>query len=87
MKRIAERANEMARNLRPADVAKILPESDRRDSAVVVAQLEKRFIAGKLSEKHRQILRDYLEPLSDLADQDIRHAIRLIMSTPEYQLA
>jgi hypothetical protein len=51
-----------------------------------VAKLEKRFIAGPLSDKHRQVLRDYLEPRTELNDQDIRHAIRLIMSTPEYQV-
>jgi uncharacterized protein (DUF1800 family) len=85
MKRIAERANEMARNLVPADVSKIVTDSDRHDVNALVAKLEKRFISGQLSEKHRQVLRDYLEPRSELTDQDIRHAIRLIMSTPEYQ--
>jgi uncharacterized protein (DUF1800 family) len=86
MKRIADRANEMARQLRPADVAKIIPEDERADSQAVIAKLEKRFIQGQLSEKHRQVLRDYLEPRTDLNDQDIRHAIRLLMSTPEYQV-
>ena len=55
-------------------------------TSVVMAKLEKRFIQGQLTEKHRQILRDYLEPRADLADEDIRHAIRLLMSTPEYQV-
>jgi hypothetical protein len=31
-------------------------------------------------------LRDYLDSRGELDDDDIRHAIRLIMSTPEYQL-
>jgi uncharacterized protein (DUF1800 family) len=86
LKMVAERANAMARQLRPADVAKIISDDDRRDQRAVIAQLEKRFIQGQLTEKHRQILRDYLEPHTNLDDQDIRHAIRLLMSTPEYQV-
>jgi hypothetical protein len=86
LKRIAERANEMARQLSPADVGKIIGDDDRRDSAAVIAKLEKHFIQGHLTEAHRQVLRDYLEPRADLNDQDIRHAIRLLMSTPEYQV-
>jgi uncharacterized protein (DUF1800 family) len=85
-KLIAAVANEQARRLSPADVANIIRDDQRTDSSTVIAALEKRFIAGQLTEKHRQVLRDYLEPRADLNDQDIRHAIRLIMSTPEYQL-
>jgi uncharacterized protein (DUF1800 family) len=86
LKRIAERANEMARQLRAADVGKIISDDDRRDARTVIAKLEKHFIQGQLTEAHRQVLRDYLEPRTDLNDQDIRHAIRLLMSTPEYQV-
>ena len=83
---MAERANRMAQNLAPADVGKMISEDDRRDHNSVIAKLEKRFIQGQLTEKNRQVLRDYLEPRTDLNDQDIRHAIRLLMSTPEYQV-
>jgi uncharacterized protein (DUF1800 family) len=85
-KMIAERANQMARLMRPADVNKIISDEERRDAQAVIAKLEKWFIQGRLTEKHRQVLRDYLEPLSELDDADIRHAVRLLMSTPEYQL-
>jgi hypothetical protein len=40
-----------------------------------------------LNEKQESALREYLEAREDPSDQDIRGAIRLIMSTPEYQLA
>lgn len=83
---IAERANQMARKMVPADVSKIIKEDERDDHNAIIAKLEKWFITGELSEKHRQVLRDYLEPRAALDDQDIRHAIRLIMSTPEYQV-
>ena len=86
LKKIADRANELARRLRPADVEKLISDDERTDPAAVIAKLEKYFIQGQLTEKHRQVLRDYLEARTDLDDQDIRHAIRLIMSTPEYQL-
>jgi len=84
--KVAERANEMARQLRPADVEKIISNEDRHDANTIIAKLEKRFIQGQLTEPHRQVLREYLEPRTDLNDQDIRHAIRLLMSTPEYQV-
>jgi hypothetical protein len=86
LQRLAERANEMANQLRPADVSRLVSEEDRHDHAALIAKLEKRFIQGPMNEKHRQVLQDYLEPRADLDDQDIRHAIRLIMSTPEYQV-
>jgi uncharacterized protein (DUF1800 family) len=85
-KKIAERANQMANQLRPADISNIISDDDRRDKNAVIAKLEKRFIQGQLTDKHRQVLRDYLEPRTDLEDQDIRHAVRLLMSTPEYQI-
>jgi uncharacterized protein (DUF1800 family) len=84
--RMAERANEMARQIRPADIGKIIGNDDRRDPNAIITELEKRFIQGQLTEKHRQVLRDYLESHSELNDQDLRHAIRLLMSTPEYQV-
>lgn len=86
LKKIAERANRAAQGLRPADVEEIISEEDRKDKGKVIAKLEKRFIRGRLTEAHRQVLRDYLEPREELTDDDIRHAIRLMMSTPEYQL-
>jgi uncharacterized protein (DUF1800 family) len=86
LKQIADIANAMAHFLRPADAEKIVPDDQRRDANAVIAHLEKRFIVGELTEKHRQVLRDYLEPRSDLNDNNVRHAIRLLMSTPEYQI-
>ncbi len=83
---IAERANEMARNLEPIDVAKIVGQEDRRDKERLLASLERRFLQARLSDKQRLVLRDYLDRHDDLSDNDIRHAIRLLMSTPEYQL-
>jgi len=85
-KMVAARANEIASQMRPVSVNTIISEEERRDAQAVIAKLEKWFIQGRLTEKHREVLRDYLEPRSELNDQDVRHAIRLLMSTPEYQL-
>ncbi|HEX4119363.1 MAG TPA: DUF1800 domain-containing protein [Verrucomicrobiae bacterium] len=85
-KMAAQFANAAARRMAPANVDEIVPETDRQDIEKLITALGKRFLQGQLTEKHRQILRDYLSPRSDLDDQDVRNAIRLLMSTPEYQI-
>jgi uncharacterized protein (DUF1800 family) len=85
-KMAAQFANAAARRMAPANVDEIVPEADRQDIEKLITALGKRFLQGQLTEKHRQILRDYLSPRSDLDDQDVRNAIRLLMSTPEYQI-
>jgi hypothetical protein len=72
--------------LRTVDVDKIVSEEDRADKNKLVAALEKRLLQGKLSPAQEKILRDYLDEQSDLDGPAIRNAIRLMMSTPEYQL-
>ena len=69
------------------NVEKLFTTEERTNKKLVIPALEKRFLCGAtLKEKQRQVLRDYLDSRGDLDDDDIRHAIRLIMSTPEYQL-
>ncbi len=83
---IAERANRVARFMHAVDVEKVVSESDRTDKGKLVATLEKRFLQAKLSAKQRKGLQEYLDERGALDDNDLRHAIRLVMSTPEYQL-
>ena len=83
---VAAFANAAARRMVPSDIGDIVKQEDRQDAGRLIEALGRRFLAAPLSEKHRQILRDYLEPRTDLTDADIRHAIRLLMSTPEYQV-
>lgn len=83
---ISERASKVAEHLHAVDVDKIVSESDRADKTKLVAALEKRFIQSTLSKKQTAELRDFLDSRGTLTDNDVRHAIRLIMSTPEYQL-
>lgn len=75
------------RPVAPVAVSRILTEEERRDKNALLLALEKRFLQAPLSEKHRQTLREYLDARGDLDDQDILHTIRLLMSTPEFQLS
>ena len=67
-------------------VEKILTESERRDKASLVASLETRLLQGKMKPKQQLSLREFLDSRNELGESDIRDAIRLMMSTPEYQL-
>jgi len=86
MRRMEEFSNNLARRMSPVDVSKILSPEERRSKDLLVPALEKRFLQSKLKGKQAQTLRDFLDGRGELDDQDIRHTIRLIMSTPEYQL-
>ncbi|MEO7297290.1 MAG: DUF1800 domain-containing protein [Verrucomicrobiota bacterium] len=86
MRRVEEYANKLAKKMPVVDVSKIVSPEEKRSKQALVAALEKRFLQTKLKDKQAQTLRDFLDGRGDLDDQDIRHTIRLIMSTPEYQL-
>jgi uncharacterized protein (DUF1800 family) len=81
-----EHAGQIAPEMRPVDVNKLFSAEDRADTDSLIAALEKRFLQDKLSASHQQVLREYLEARQDLTDIDLRHAIRLLMCTPEYQV-
>ncbi len=68
------------------DPAKLCPEIERADKETLIAALEKRLLQSRLKPKQEQALRHYLDSRAPLNDDDILNAIRLIMSTPEYQL-
>ncbi|MGZ4961753.1 MAG: DUF1800 family protein, partial [Limisphaerales bacterium] len=83
---ISQRAAMVANRMHAVEVDKIVSESDRDDKGKLLASLEKRFLQAKLSKKQHDVLQDFLDSRGALNDDDVRHAIRLIMSTPEYQL-
>lgn len=84
--KLAQFANAAARNMVPVEVDRIVSDDDRSDPSRLINALGERFVFGRLTEAHLKVLRDYLEPRTELTDQDVRHAIRLTMCTPEYQL-
>jgi hypothetical protein len=68
------------------DVAKILTPEERSDKARLVAALQHRLLQSTFSNKQDQALRDFLDSRPKLNDEDIRNVVRLVMSTPEYQV-
>jgi len=68
------------------NVERILTGQERADKNALVAALEQRLLQGKLKAKQEATLREFLDSKQNLNDRDIRDAIRLVMSTPEYQL-
>jgi uncharacterized protein (DUF1800 family) len=70
----------------PTQVTKIFSDEERSTKPKLVAGLERRFIQGPLKERQQRALVDYLDGLGSLDEEDILHAIRLVMSTPEFQL-
>jgi hypothetical protein len=67
-------------------VEKILTEDERKDKAKLVTALEKRLLQAKLTAGQEKTLREYLDGQPELDKPTVLNAIRLMMSTPEYQL-
>ena len=68
------------------DVKKLFSDRERTDKSGLIAALEKRLLQAELKPKQKTALRDYLDSRGELSEADILGAIRLVMSTPEYQL-
>ncbi len=68
------------------DVEKIITPADRADKATIVASLEQRLLQSSLKGEQEQALREFLNSKTKLNDADILTAIRLMMSTPAYQV-
>lgn len=68
------------------DVRKLFTEKERTDKEALIPALEKRLLQARLKPSQEKTLREYLDGQDKLTDSAIRNAIRLVMSTPEYQL-
>jgi uncharacterized protein (DUF1800 family) len=68
------------------DVGKILTPEQRADKAAMVAALEYRLFQTKLNTEQEQTLREFLEAKTKLSNADIVSVVRLMMSTPEFQV-
>ena len=69
------------------DPMKILTPEERTDKKMLVAALEKRLLQSTLSREQQKALDEFLGPKKILTVADILTAVRLVMSTPEYQIA
>jgi uncharacterized protein (DUF1800 family) len=68
------------------EVEKLFTEEERGDNQALLAALERRLLQSRLKPSQEKVLRDYLDSEPRLDDQVVLNAIRLVMSTPEYQL-
>jgi uncharacterized protein (DUF1800 family) len=72
--------------LAQVDIKELFTTAELKSQDALIAALERRLLQSKLSRKQEQTLREYLDSQGELDDGDVRGAIRLVMSTPEYQL-
>jgi uncharacterized protein (DUF1800 family) len=72
--------------VRSVDVSKLFTEEERTNKEALIPALEKRLLQDKLKAKQEKALREFLDSKSELSNNTILDAIRLVMSTPEYQL-
>ncbi len=70
----------------PASVASLFTAEQLSTADNFLEALQARFINGTLRPQRLASLRDFLKTRSPIEEADIRKSIRLLMSTPEYQL-
>jgi uncharacterized protein (DUF1800 family) len=82
------RAMKMLQRIRMGGVKveKILTPEQRADKATIVAALEHRLFQTRLNSDQEQTLREFLDAKTKMSDADIATTVRLMMSTPEYQV-
>ena len=68
------------------NIEKILTPDERTDKGTIVAALEMRLFQTSLNASQEQTLREFLDSKTKMSDADILTAIRLMMSTPDYQI-
>jgi uncharacterized protein (DUF1800 family) len=68
------------------NVEKIFTPEERADKDLLVTALEHRLLQTSFSGGQEKALYDFLNSKPKLANEDILTAIRLVMSTPEYQV-
>ena len=68
------------------NVEKIFTQDERADKDLLVASLEHRLLQSDLQGDQEKALRDFLDSKTKLNDADILTVIRLVMSTPQYQV-
>lgn len=72
--------------LRPVRLEKLLTAEERADKDKLLAALERRLLQARFSPKQEKTLREFLDSQEQLNGAVILDTIRLMMSTPDYQL-
>ena len=68
------------------NVEKILTPDERADKDTIVASLQHRLFQTTLHENQQETLQEFLDSKTKMSDADVAETIRLMMSTPEYQV-
>jgi len=68
------------------NVEKILSPVERDDNQAILASLQNRLFQTSLDASQQEALQQFLDSKTKMTDADITEAIRLMMSTPEYQV-
>ncbi len=68
------------------NLQKILTSEERDDKDLLVTSLEHRLLQAALKGEQEMALSEFLDSKTKLNDADILTAIRLVMSTPAYQV-
>jgi uncharacterized protein (DUF1800 family) len=68
------------------DVDKLFSETERSNPNLLIGALEKRLLQDELKPNQKKVLREYVESQEQWNDDALRSAIRLVMSTPEFQV-
>ena len=85
VKRLAERIERV--RFGGVNIGKIVTPEARADKPALAAMLQHRLLQTTLKPDKQKALREFLDSKPQLSDADILTAIRLIMATPEYQIA
>jgi uncharacterized protein (DUF1800 family) len=67
-------------------VEKILTPEERSDNHAIIAALQNRLFQTHLKKDQQETLQEFLAAKTKMSDADILTAVRLMMSTPEYQV-
>jgi len=81
-----QRMDQMIRTIKALNVEKLVDRKDLGNHVRLVESLEKRLLQDKLKEQQRGSLTEFLNGKKELDRDDVLQLVRLIMSTPQYQL-
>jgi uncharacterized protein (DUF1800 family) len=70
----------------PASVSSLFTDEQKSTPENFLAAIQSRFLNAELGPQRLRSLREFLSTRTPLEEADMRKAIRLLMSTPEYQL-
>jgi len=86
MKRAQRRRPRTADDPGPVEASRLVSADERRDKASLLRSLQNRLLQGTLHAKNLQPIQHYLQEQSEITDRVILQTVRMMISTPEFQL-